>query len=99
MYSATPTLQSPLPLEIPLIVIHILQQHLLIEILPQPIHKPRRSSQLLLELFRHGFGVHVEVFAEELADVCVLMVTDERMGMLGVGGVDVYVGGCGVDQF
>ena len=47
----------------------------------------------LFEFFGDGVEVEVEVVADEFADFCVLVVSDERFCVLGVGGVDVDVGG------
>ena len=97
MYRAAPALsQTPLPFEIPLIVIQPRPRNRLLDRLPQPgfeVEFGQRGYQLLLELSGHGFGVDVEVIAEKFADVGVFVVADEGAGVVGVGGVDVHVGG------
>ena len=99
MYRPAPALQTPLPplLEIPLIVIQPRPRNRLLNRLSQPgfVESGRSGVQLLLELSGHGLRVDVEVVAEELTDVGVFVVADEGSGMVGVGGVDVHVGGWG----
>ena len=91
VYSATRTFQTPF--EVTLIMVQIRPRLRPIERLSQPVFEFRRGGQLFLELLRHGFGVHVQVFPQEGPDLGVLVVADEGTGVFGVGGVDVHVDG------
>lgn len=91
VHSAAPTLQTPL--EIPFVMIQLLRRHRLLDLLSQPVLEPRRGGQLLFEFFGYRFSVHIQIFAQEFADFCVLVVADEGSSVFGIGGIDIYVDG------
>ncbi len=55
--------------------------------------RDRQPGALFSELFGHGFDVNVEIVAEEIANLCVLVVADQGESSLGIGRVDVDI--CG----
>lgn len=94
-----PVLQ--VPLEVTMIMIGSIQLPLITKRLPHPaaplavLGDRVEGRTFPLELLRDGLEVELEVSADEVADVGVLVVADEGLGFGGAGGVDVHVHGCG----
>lgn len=92
-FAITPHMSLP-PLKVTLIMLQMILAIQPLVLGRQLSHPISHLCAFRLQLLRYSVDVDRQVVPQKLTNVGVLMISDERLGGVWVGGVDIYVGGC-----